>query len=422
MLRSEIALRWVERIRIVLLQRGLAATFSRQGILEFAGARWLVLSIPGARIPKPELYLNSTLENHLSMAIGGKPVFVHNIIGSVVITAMLGNGIRLPKNLTLTEENQAPYVLQIGRNISGNEVVESWQTLGHVLVGGMTGSGKSVFLRNVVTQAIYDRFILFLVDADEMTFAALDGHEKLGAPVGNLNSANEVLEIALKEMMVRQAEMKTSFPSVDNYWSLPSLFQEEHRPMLIAIDEANGLISALGGNSGEFASNLKQLAWRGRKFGIILVVAGQTFEKSVVGGMRDQLATKICFKVANAHVSRVILGRAGAEKLKSPGRAITNRWGLVQTYNILPFHETVGNLPTPISQEETAILREVLELFDGRLTFSNLGEMKMTRTEAEQFRTKMEALGIASKDPQDRNTMTVTEKGRGLIFPGEITN
>ena len=68
-----------------------------------------------------------------------------------------------------------------------------------------------------------------------------------------------------------------------------------------------------------------------RKFGINLIFSGQSISADLVGPMRDQITTRLCFRVARKEISRIVVGRSGAELIQQPGRALTER-GALQAY------------------------------------------------------------------------------------------
>ena len=60
-----------------------------------------------------------------------------------------------------------------------------WDELGHLLVAGMTRSGKSTFLRSLVYQGIADDAELLIGDRPLTTFPMLAGHRSLIEPIAD---------------------------------------------------------------------------------------------------------------------------------------------------------------------------------------------------------------------------------------------
>jgi len=94
----------------------------------------------------------------------------------------------------------------LGVNHAGESVNQPWSKLGHLLVAGKTGSGKSVFLRSLAYQALAEGTQLLLVDLDGATFPMLANHPALLAPIATTpQAAQEAVERALGECDHRAA-------------------------------------------------------------------------------------------------------------------------------------------------------------------------------------------------------------------------
>ena len=70
-------------------------------------------------------------------------------------------------------------------------------------------------------------------------------------------------------------------------------------------------------------SDILQLALRARKYGIFLVIAGQTFRADLIdSAVLGQFSFNVAFRVRSPQVSLSILGETGAEKLRQAGEAL----------------------------------------------------------------------------------------------------
>jgi DNA segregation ATPase FtsK/SpoIIIE-like protein len=103
------------------------------------------------------------------------------------------------------------------------------------------------------------------------------------------------------------------------------------------------------------------------KFGIQVVIAGQDFTKEIVGPVREQMRTRLCFRVATPDISTVVIGRRGAENIRVPGRAMMPM-GNVQTYLVAkdalaPSDQATG---PRMSEAEKAKIGQMVEQFGGR--------------------------------------------------------
>lgn len=86
-----------------------------------------------------------------------------------------------------------------------------WEKLGHLLVAGKTGSGKSVFLRLLAFQAIAEGAQLLLVDLDGATFPMLADHPALMAPVANTSQAAQETIISSQNLLTKNIESRNIF-------------------------------------------------------------------------------------------------------------------------------------------------------------------------------------------------------------------
>jgi DNA segregation ATPase FtsK/SpoIIIE-like protein len=208
--------------------------------------------------------------------------------------------------------------------------------LGHLLIAGMTGSGKSTFLRLLIYQALRASLGLMLADLDGVGFAPLADHPALLRPLAtDPPSAHNLIRSALAECERRKA-LFTSAPGFpekladyNRTAATKCNFAEPLPRILVVIDEFNALMAAAGGTNSDFAKDAAMLSWRARKFGIHFVAAAQAFEKATVGKVRDQMHP-VCFRVELASTARMI-GCRGAESIRTPGRAVRPD-GRMQSY------------------------------------------------------------------------------------------
>ena len=388
----------------VLVERKLDPLLIRFVLTETpCGNAWLFAVLDAQRLPRMEIYITEDLLHHLSTALHGKAVLVSNNSG-LRYAVLLSRLPQLPPAVDFP--GWRSHLLQLGEGFNGQTINIRWEEAGHILVAGMTGSGKSNFLRLLALQAIQEGFSLVLCDPDNTTFSRLNGHPALLAPVATSPEACETtLDTALAEIAERGRLFSTAHGRPDHLDAYNALPDVQPLPrMLVIVDEANGAILATGGPRGSLAQKITRLVWTGRKFGVHVVLAGQTFEKAVIGPCRDQLQTRLCFRVADAHVSRIVLGRAGAERLRNPGRAWTNTWGIVQIYR--------AELPAMpggdgMSRIERELAERLIQKHNGRMTFDVLDQIGYPRRQAEKLRKDWLQRGLAVVRPEADNALFV---------------
>ena len=104
-----------------------------------------------SQLRRLEAYIAPELLHHLSTDLRGLPVFLSNSSGLRYVIPLSPQP-HMPKVVNFPG-NESGQVL-IGVNYAGELVHVPWTKLGHLLVAGKTGSGKSVFLRLLAFQAI----------------------------------------------------------------------------------------------------------------------------------------------------------------------------------------------------------------------------------------------------------------------------
>lgn len=310
-----------------------------------------------------------------------------------------------------------PGLLRLGVSRRG-EAVLPWQVInrmGHIMVAGATGSGKSVCLRSIVHQAIGAGFIVRLSDMDSRTFPMLTGHARLDMPIANTDKAIfEMVQFTLGECehRARVYSQVDGYPdNLDEYNALARRFGKQELPrILLVLDEYTSTVTHLGGPKGEFAAKVEELGWRGRKFGVVIVFATQELTKDLIGSIRSQASLRLCFRIEDSQVLSA-LELKGAENIKAayPGRAMTNRWGFVQTY--LLEKEQLGKPDLrPLTEREQRIF-DAAQTAGGRVTRGLLMTiLGVGENEARTIQAELAALGWIKKRADGDNAFHVTPK------------
>lgn len=313
--------------------------------LDKSGA-YLLMEVDTARLPRKVNVAKLTHDNtlhHLS-AVAQKPVKLLNSTG-VTYVAVLDppKPRRLPTRVDLDlgdrpglsacEPAQAggEYVVGIGLSRDG-EVWRPIESLGHLLVAGSTGSGKSAFLRLLLYQALRQPLPieLYLADLEGLTFAVFEGVPALQLPVAGTVEEAEAITARLTAEMQRRSRLYAAtgrFPeSLGEYHAV----SDERLPWVLAVfDEFSAFVDAAGRRS-QFYEDVGQLAMRSRKYGMTLVFAGQDFKADLLNTrITNQILCRVQFQCATDTQSRVTLGEAGAERLQHPGRALVSLAGSI---------------------------------------------------------------------------------------------
>ena len=370
------------------------------------------------RIPQPEPFARAT--HQISSALGGQRVYWGNSTG-FRIAVLLTPAKRLPRNIELPTHLPAGRAL-IGLRPDGQIASGKWGDLKHIIVVGYTGSGKSVTTRSLVYQAIRQDFSLILADLDGTTFPMLAEHPALLLPLaGTTDEFIGALQVALGELEHRAILYKraANFPeNLEEYnqWALAN-GQEPLKRILVALDEFNSAITKTGGPDGKLGKLAVELASRGRKFGMTLLLSAQDFSKEVIGAVRDEVGVIIAHKVNSENVARNV-GVAAAAQIseRTPGRAITNRWGQIQAFYLDKSYLLANAAEADgLTELERKIAERALRETDGRIVREVLIGWGLGQQEARRLQEDWKLRGWAANDSQRANGLYVTPKLADLL-------
>jgi hypothetical protein len=374
--------------------------------------------LDAGRIPQPEPFARAT--HQISSALGGQRVYWGNSTG-FRIAVILTPAKRLPKQINLPANLLAGRAL-IGLRPDGQAAGGKWGDLKHIIVVGYTGSGKSVTTRSLVYQAIRQDFSLILADLDGTTFPMLAESPALLTPLaGTTDEFIEALRFALGELEHRASLYKraTNFPeNIEEYnlWALAN-GQEPLKRVMVALDEFNSAITKTGGPDGKLGKLAVELASRGRKFGITLLLSAQDFSKEVIGAVRDEVGVIIAHKVNSENVARNV-GVAAAAQIseRTPGRAITNRWGQIQAFYLDKSHLMAGAQNTAgLTPQEKTLAERALAETGGKISREVLMGWGLGQGEARRLLYDWELRGWSAKDPMRANATYITPKLVSLL-------
>lgn len=188
----------------------------------------------------------------------------------------------------------------------------------HLLVAGATGSGKSIFLHNMIANAIkYDDVKLYLIDTKKVEFGPYE-HSNFSGIIAGLAkdyiSATNMLEHLLEIMEMRFSYLDSLGLSNIEQVSLMN-------KIVVIIDEVADLM--LLDKSGQFQSALIKLAAKSRAAGIYIILATQRPSVDVITGLiKANFPARLACKVSSRVDSQVILDFQGAENMIGQGDAI----------------------------------------------------------------------------------------------------
>ncbi len=245
----------------------------------------------------------------------------------------------------------------LGRNLEGEAVVDDLAKMPHLLIAGVTGSGKSVCINTIITSLVYthppETLRLLMIDPKMVELSMYAALPHLGHPVvTNNHKAATVLKWAVGEMdrryqllhanharnigdfnkKVRDGK-KLAEPDVAGMRDagsgmggdasrIPHPASRDYSGgilpyIVLIVDELADLMLTV---QGEIETPLATLAQKARAIGIHLILATQRPSVNVITGLiKANFPCRIAFRVSAKVDSRTILDQNGAETLLGNG-------------------------------------------------------------------------------------------------------
>jgi S-DNA-T family DNA segregation ATPase FtsK/SpoIIIE len=251
------------------------------------------------------------------------------------------------------EDNRLNLPLALGKDIGGDPVIADLARMPHLLIGGTTGSGKSVAVNTMILSLLYrlppDRCRFIMIDPKMLELSVYQDIPHLLTPVvteprkaivalkwvvremedryramsslgvRNIAGYNDRLTDARRKGQTLTRKVQTG---IDPETRRPTFEEEEidltPLPFIVVIiDEMADLMLVAG---KEIEAAVQRLAQMARAAGIHVVMATQRPSVDVITGtIKANFPTRISFQVTSKIDSRTILGEQGGEQLLGQG-------------------------------------------------------------------------------------------------------
>lgn len=259
---------------------------------------------------------------------------IENIMESgkqfIIIKAVSGN-IVLPDYVLWDSSYLSPknFEIVLGESITG-QVKVNLTKIPHMLIGGSTGSGKSVLLKLLLMQCILKDAEVYIADfKGGVDFSAI-WHDKAEIVIERdilINRLNYIVE----ELHRRKTILANSgCANIDEY---NDTYGYTMRRIIFACDEVAQLLDKTGMNKEDKAevavieSNISTIARLGRAFGIHLILATQRPDANIISGqIKNNIDYRVCGR-ADDVLSQIILDNTDATDVinkDAQGRFLTN--------------------------------------------------------------------------------------------------
>lgn len=217
---------------------------------------------------------------------------------------------------------RSPLAFPLGKDVTGQPVVEDLARMPHLLIAGATGSGKSVMINTIITSFLYRNdpgtLRLLLVDPKRVELAIYGGVPHLLAPVvTEPEKSVHALRWIVGEMDRRYGLLSESHSrDVASY----NARHDEGRALPYVVVVIDELADIMARHGREVEGSIVRIAQMARAVAMHLVVSTQRPSVDVITGLiKANMNSRIAFNVASAVDSRTILDVAGADKLLGNG-------------------------------------------------------------------------------------------------------
>ena len=279
-------------------------------------------------------------KQNLEMALAAHPVRIEAPIPNESLV-----GVEVPNeekatiglsNLIKSDEFQnssEPLLMGLGQGISGDSKFADLSDMPHLLIGGATGSGKSVTAHALINSLLFrnspEDLKLIMVDPKRVEMTLYDGIPHLLTPV--ITSAKKAI-LAMKwaaQEMERRYDIleEAGARDISSYHEKLDELKESAGPdepepdnmpyIVIVIDEMADLMQAY---PKELESVIVRIAQKSRAVGIHLILSTQRPDSDVVTGLiKANVPARIALQVTSYVNSQIILDEKGAEQLLGEG-------------------------------------------------------------------------------------------------------
>lgn len=232
----------------------------------------------------------------------------------------------------------------IGQDVTGKAFGFDLAAAPHLLVGGTTGSGKSVCLHSIILSLISrldsNRLRLILIDPKRVELAPYGTlpHVPDGVLTDIIDTVG-VLNRLLDEMKQRETDLAAiGARDIDD-----SRASKLNLPRIVVIVEE---LADLLMQSGTIEEPLVRLAQKARATGIHLVLATQRPDAQTFSGLlRSNIPSRIALTVQKGTESKIIIDEVGAEKLLGRGDMMVKLLGssVTRIHGVLLNSDDISN-------------------------------------------------------------------------------
>lgn len=237
-----------------------------------------------------------------------------------ILLHIVPSGAETPKVIYWSEEHTIPddSTLVLGQAVAGTDVTVDLSKIPHILIGGSTGSGKSVLLKQLLMQCIQKGNQVYIADFKGAVDYGADW-ERHSSLVVSMDALRPLLAQLVEELETRKQRFRAAGAANLNEYN--HMTGKPLQRIIFAADEVAELLDKTGASKAlkeeidQVVGALSTIARQGRAFGIHLILATQRPDANILPGqIKNNIDCRICGRADNV-LSQIILDKTDAAEL-----------------------------------------------------------------------------------------------------------
>ncbi len=275
----------------------------------------------------------ASMGDDLSLALGSDAV---RVIAPIYGTQTVGIEVPHEQSFPKFDGKATSHQIPIGVDTMNNVIYDDIAKMPHMLIGGQTGSGKSVFLRNIIQSLTNCQ--VDIIDMKGLDFEDL-GKNIISEVPAALMLIKKLVHLMDERYKNKRVNAKRRVLIIDEYADLVmQTGKEKHE---IGVFDENGKLKTKTttiDTRKQLETDLARILQKGRAANINVIIATQRPSADIVAPIiKANCPVKACLRVATAKNSEIILDESGGERLLGKGDMLYLGSGMVKPVRVQCF-------------------------------------------------------------------------------------
>ena len=275
----------------------------------------------------------ASMGDDLSLALGSDAV---RVIAPIYGTQTVGIEVPHEQSFPKFDGKATSHQIPIGVDTMNNVIYDDIAKMPHMLIGGQTGSGKSVFIRNIIQSL--NNCEVDIIDMKGLDFEDL-GKNIISEVPAALMLIKKLVHLMDERYKNKRVNAKRRVLIIDEYADLVmQTGKEKHE---IGVFDENGKLKTKTttiDTRKQLETDLARILQKGRAANINVIIATQRPSADIVVPIiKANCPVKACLRVATAKNSEIILDESGGERLLGKGDMLYLGSGMVKPVRVQCF-------------------------------------------------------------------------------------